>query len=88
MHSGVAYQKLDESGLHFEESNESHFMNFDTFVVCAGQVSRSDLLEPLRAREVNVHVIGGAMNAKGLDAERAIKEGLEMAYGLSPWKAD
>ena len=88
MHSGVAYQKLDEGGLHFEESNDSHFMSFDTFVVCAGQVSRSDLLEPLRAMGVNVHVIGGAMNAKGLDAERAIKEGLEMAYGLSPWEAD
>jgi hypothetical protein len=28
------------------------------------------------------HLIGGALNASKLDAQRAIKEGLELAYAL------
>ena len=44
----------------------------DHVVVCAGQVSHlpEDLVHP------NVIVIGGARNAKGIDAQRAIKEGM------------
>ena len=42
----------------------------DTVVVCAGQLRRRELPAP--------HVIGGAREAGELDAERAMREGVEL----------
>jgi 2,4-dienoyl-CoA reductase (NADPH2) len=48
----------------------------DHVVLCAGQESVRDLVAPGRA------VIGGADVAAELDAERAIRQGTEVAAGL------
>ena len=54
----------------------------DTVVVCAGQQSRTELLEPLRQRGIDLSVIGGALKAGELDAMRAIDDGVRVDIGL------
>ena len=51
----------------------------DTVVVCAGQVERRELEEPLRRAGVPVDLIGGADVAAELDAKRAIDQGTRLA---------
>ena len=48
-------------------------------VVCAGQVSHM----PDGLAHPNMVVIGGASDASGLDAQRAIKEGLQSSYSAA-----
>ena len=57
-------------------------LNVDNIVVCVGQVPFNILGEKLTAAGVKVHVIGGALNAKELDAKRAIKEAWEAAVSI------
>ena len=82
MHTGVAYTNLDEAGLHYTEGGENKLLQADHFIVCAGQVAYAPLYDQLLAKGIQVHRIGGALDAKKLDAQRAIKEGLELAYRI------
>jgi len=41
------------------------------------------LLEELKSSGLNVSLIGGAANCRGLDAQRAIREGLKLATELA-----
>ena len=81
----IEYQSFEEGHLTFKESGIEHRIAFDTVVVCAGQTSYAPLLDGLRAKGKSVISIGGALSASKLDAQRAIKEGLEAAYEISPW---
>ena len=51
----------------------------DTIVICAGQLPFKELLEPLEANGIKVHVIGGADIAAELDAKRAINQASRLA---------
>ena len=82
MLGGVRYERIDEAGIHIVVGDEPRVVPVDTIVVCAGQQSRSDLLEPLRRRGVDASVIGGALKAGELDAMRAIDDGVRVAIGL------
>jgi 2,4-dienoyl-CoA reductase (NADPH2) len=82
MHTGVTYERLDAEGLHYQKSGQNHLLQADHYIICAGQEPHHPLLEPLKEKGANVHLIGGALNASQLDAERAIREGLELAYAL------
>ncbi|WP_114854494.1 FAD-dependent oxidoreductase [Brachybacterium sp. YJGR34] len=85
-HRGVTYRHLDEEGLHLLEDGQETVLAVDTVVVCAGQVSENSLADQVRAartgRAPRVHVIGGAHVAAELDAERAIRQAVEVAAGL------
>ena len=86
MHAGVTYEALGPDGLRWKDAHgEEHLLAIDHAVVCAGQISVDPLSAVLRAAGRPVHVIGGALRAGELDAERAIREGIEAAYGLAPW---
>lgn len=82
MLGGVRYARIDEAGLHIAVGDEPRVIPADTVVLCAGQQSRSDLLEPLRSRGFDTSVIGGAWKAAELDAMRAIDDGVRVAMGL------
>ena len=82
-HAGVTYVDVDPSGLNYMQNDAKKCLKVDTIVICAGQVSHHPLRDPLEALGAEVHLIGGASNARALDAQRAIREGLEMAYSLS-----
>ncbi len=84
---GVRYDRIDDEGLHVTigadgETPETKVIAADTIVLCTGQESVRDLVEPLESAGVTVHIIGGADVAAELDAKRAIKQATELAATL------
>lgn len=87
MVKGVTYDRIDDDGLHItvatgKDTSEGRVLDVDTIVLCTGQESVRDLVEPLEALGRPVHVIGGADVATELDAKRAIKQATELAARL------
>ncbi len=87
MIKGVTYDRIDDDGLHItlrkgEDDEEARVLDVDTVILCTGQESVRDLVEPLEALGKPVHVIGGADVAAELDAKRAIKQATELAARL------
>ena len=75
MLKGVSYRRIDDAGLHVTMDGKELVVEADTIVVCAGQ-------EPRRWPNAAYRHIGGAREAGELDAERAIREGVELAAAL------
>lgn len=86
MHDGVDYKRIEGNRLIFETREREASVEFDDIVVCAGQLPFHPLAEDLAKLNVPFTSIGGAREARDLDAQRAIREGLEAAYDLSPWR--
>jgi 2,4-dienoyl-CoA reductase (NADPH2) len=82
MLGGVSYERIDDEGLHIRVDDQPRVLEVDNIVICAGQVSRTELVEPLEEAGMKVHVIGGAHIAAELDAKRAIAEGTRLAAEL------
>jgi len=79
MTNSVAYQKIDDDGLHITVDGQPQLLPVDNVVVCAGQEPQRELYEGLRAAGCSVHLIGGADVAAELDAKRAIHQGTTLA---------
>ena len=85
---GVIFHKIDDSGLHLTvamkkgEDPKETVLDVDNVIIAAGQQPRCDLESDLRQSGYEVHVIGGARESLGLDAEIAINEGAELAAKL------
>ncbi len=82
MLSNISYEKIDDSGLHIISEGKAVTLAVDHVVICAGQKSEDGLYKQLKALGQAVHIIGGAKKAAELDAETAIREGMELAYDL------
>jgi len=83
MITGAGYERIDDAGLHVRfDDGTTRVLEVDTIVVCAGQIPRRELAEPLREAEVITHLIGGADVAAELDAKRAIDQATRMAAVL------
>jgi 2,4-dienoyl-CoA reductase (NADPH2) len=80
--SGVTYERIDDLGLQLIVEGETRLFEADTVIVCAGQTPRRDLHAELQRAGMETHLIGGAREATGLDAERAIDEGTRLAAVL------
>jgi 2,4-dienoyl-CoA reductase (NADPH2) len=80
--AGVAYDKISEKGLHYSIDGEPMFLEADHIVICAGQEPNASLARNLKAKGVRSILIGGAGQAEELDALRAIREGVGVAYSL------
>ncbi len=80
MLSNLRYEKIDDFGLHIVHQGKNETLAVDHIIVCAGQKSESSLYNQLHDIGYPVHVIGGAKKAAELDAETAIREGMELAY--------
>lgn len=79
MLSDLQYLRVDDEGLWVSRNGADRCIPCDTVVVCAGQVERRELEEPLRRAGVPVDLIGGADVAAELDAKRAIDQGTRLA---------
>ena len=79
MRDGVTYERIDDDGLRISSEKGPELLEVDNVIVCAGQESVNELAGELAACGKPVHVIGGALLAAELDAERAIREGTELA---------
>ena len=62
--------------------DKEQFLELDNVVFCSGQLSNNESVAALEATGIPVTVIGGAKEAYGIDAERAIREGFEWARSL------
>ncbi|MFG6485542.1 FAD-dependent oxidoreductase [Roseateles sp. BYS78W] len=85
MLAGVNYEQITPEGLwvsYGEDRKDAQLIEADTIVLCAGQEPLRELEAPLRAAGVNVHLIGGALEAGELDAKRAILQGTKLACSL------
>jgi 2,4-dienoyl-CoA reductase (NADPH2) len=89
MVSGVNYERIGPHdgalGLflsHGEQRRDGEVLACDTIVLCAGQEPLRELQAPLLAAGVPVHLIGGADEARELDAKRAIDQGTRLAASL------
>jgi 2,4-dienoyl-CoA reductase (NADPH2) len=74
MISGVEYLRVDDQGLHLLIGGKPTVLAVDNVVICAGQEPLRALQAPLEAQGVTVHLIGGADEARELDAKRAIDQ--------------
>ena len=81
--SAVQYEKIDDRGLHIRHRGVAQCLAADSIILCSGQLSNRDLYRALQQAGKQdgfaVHRIGGAREAAGIDAERAIREGAELA---------
>ncbi len=80
MLSDLSYEKIDDSGLHIVHQGKNETLAVDHIIICAGQQSETALYNQLHDIGQPVFVIGGAKKAAELDAETAIREGMELAY--------
>ncbi len=78
----VQYTKIDDQGLHYTQNEKEKLLEVDTVIICAGQLPFKELQEPLEAKGMHVHIIGGADIAAELDAKRAIDQGSRLAAEL------
>ncbi len=74
MLGGVDYLGQDSQGLHILRDGQPETIPATDLVICAGQESLCDLQGD--------HVIGGARDARGIDAKRAIEEGTRLGLAL------
>lgn len=83
-HTGVKYELVGEAGLAYKDAQgKLKHLPVDHIVVCAGQTPNNTLHNALRlAGSWELHLIGGAGDARQLDAERAIIEGTELGRSL------
>ena len=82
MLGGVAYQRIDDSGLHAIVDGEPRHFAVDDVVICAGQEPCRELRDGLVAAALETHLVGGANEARELDARRAIEQGTRVAMAL------
>lgn len=74
----VEYVKVDDRGLHIRVQGKDQLLEVDTVIVCAGQEPLRDLEAGLRQAGMPVHLIGGADDARELDAVRAIEQSVRL----------
>ena len=85
MIDGVNYERIDDRGLlitYGAKRKTPTWLEVDNIILCAGQESLRELMEPLAAANIKTHLIGGADQAQELDAKRAIDQGCRLAAGL------
>jgi 2,4-dienoyl-CoA reductase (NADPH2) len=79
---GVSYQKIDDEGLHYSVNDEDLTLAVDSIVICTGQDSNNALYNELTDAGINCRLIGGASEAKELDALAAVSQGMEVAAAI------
>jgi len=83
MVGGIQYEKITAEGLwiiHADQRKE--LIEADQIILCTGQLSENSLATKLTAASIPHTVIGGAKLASEIDAKRAIRDGIEIAFSL------
>ncbi|HMX34629.1 MAG TPA: FAD-dependent oxidoreductase [Leptospiraceae bacterium] len=82
---GLNYKEVTKDGITVTLKNGEEFTYpCDSIVLCVGQEKESSLYEEFTSRypQRKVFLIGGAKEAKAIDAKKAFLDGLEAAYNL------
>ena len=86
MIGGVNYEEISDQGLlvtYGEKRENVTWLDVDNIILCAGQIPRRELVEPLAAKGVKVTLLGGADVATELDAKRAINQASRVAAAIT-----
>lgn len=82
-HVGVEYVGVEDGGLRYiDAQGKEQQLICDRIILCAGQVSENGPSHEFSSGPWECITIGGALNAKDIDAQRAIREGWECARSL------
>lgn len=76
---GIQYSHIDDDGIHYVQDGKVETLPVDNVILCSGQDPVRELVEPLKAGGIDVHMIGGVDVAAELDAKRAINQGSRLA---------
>jgi 2,4-dienoyl-CoA reductase (NADPH2) len=79
---GASYHKIDDAGLHYSVNGEDKLLEVDSIVICTGQDSNNALYQQLTSAGIKCKLIGGASEAKELDALAAVSQGMEIGGSL------
>jgi len=82
MTAGATYLRVDDDGLHYAVDGEPRVLAVDNVVLCAGQEPNRSLHDALGQRGVAARLIGGADEARELDAVRAIEQATRVAVTI------
>ena len=82
MFSQCEYIRVDDRGFTIKVNEEEITLPVDHVVICAGQEVHNPFGDSLDMKAEHIHVVGGAKNAAGLDAKRAIREAAYLAAKL------
>ncbi|MGD2030998.1 MAG: NADPH-dependent 2,4-dienoyl-CoA reductase [Gammaproteobacteria bacterium] len=80
--AGVTYERIDDQGLHIRLADAERLLPADTVVICAGQEPLRELQRGLEESGVEYSLVGGACEARELDAKRAIDQATRTAAAL------
>ena len=84
MMTGVSYARVRPGVLELSDADGPRSVPAGTVIVCAGQEPVDALAKELAERGVPHAVVGGARDARTLDAVRATREGLDASRALLP----
>ena len=79
---GVNYEKIDDAGLHIRIGEQERVLDVDNVVICAGQEPLRTLEPGLADAGLDYSLVGGADEARELDAKRAIDQASRLAAAL------
>ncbi|MDZ4111770.1 MAG: NADPH-dependent 2,4-dienoyl-CoA reductase [Brevundimonas sp.] len=82
MTGDVVYGQLSPEGLYVMVGGVPQLIAADTFVLCIGQEPQAGIAPLLAAKQMPYSLVGGARDAAGLDAVRAIEEGTRAALKI------
>ena len=76
---GVTYTKIAKNGIYISINGQEQFIECDNIIVCAGQEPDRSFFNSANKTEFRMHLVGGAYEARELDAKVAIKQASELA---------
>jgi 2,4-dienoyl-CoA reductase (NADPH2) len=79
MLKGVTYKKIVKNGIYISINDQDQFIECDNIIVCAGQEPDRSFFNSANNAEFRMHLVGGAYEARELDAKVAIKQASELA---------
>lgn len=84
MLAGIDYRRITPEGVEVQHADGSlELIPGDTVVICAGQEPHEPLGAELAARGIRHEIVGGARDARSVDAVRATSEGIAAARLLA-----
>ena len=79
MLKGVTYKKIAKNGIYISINDQDQFIECDNIIVCAGQEPDRSFFNSANNTEFRMQLVGGAYEARELDAKVAIKQASELA---------
>lgn len=77
---GFECREISQDGVWVRNDEEERFLKADQVIICAGQTADKALYDHLKG-QVPVEVIGGSLDARNLNAARAIRQAYDLFYG-------